>query len=1064
MGLVRAALRNPYLIVVLVLGIALIGVTVALRLPTDILPVFKTPAVQIVTFYPGMPAEIMEKDITSRLERWTGQSNGIARQESKSMVGVSVVKDFFREDIDMNTAMSQVTSLAMSDLFYLPPGTIPPMVMPFDPTASIPLCLLTVYSDTFDEKALYDIAYFELRNRLQGITGVIAPAVYGGKLRRILTYVDRNQLQARNLSPMDVVQAVQRSNTMIPTGSAKFGVLDYQINANGLVENVADLDDIPVKIERDAPVFLKDVAQAKDSAAIQTNVVRVNGRRQVYIPIYRQPGANTIQIVGGLKRMLPPILERLPKGVNLAVAFDQSLYVKESISSLVHEGLIGGGLAILMILLFLGSFRSTLIIALSIPLSIVAALIGLYFSGQSLNVMTLGGLALVLGRLVDDSIVVLENTHRHLLMQKPPARAALDAAGEVAMPVLVATMTTAVVFFPVVFLTGMGQFLFTPLALSVAFAISASFLISMTVVPICCAKFLRGHLPDVRHEGGPPSTLAERLTESLARRCAACVRWALGRRVLVVVAIGALFGASLLLWPTIGRELFPSVDAGQFTVRVRAPSGTRIEETENLVARVERSVRDAIPKEEVALLISNIGVLLDWPAAYTPNSGPMDAFLLVQLEPTRWRSVQEYVRELRGKLRDEFPGIETFFETGGMLTAALNFGLPSPIDIQVEGNKLDIASKLANRIKSICEEVPGTVDVRIQQKLDYPQIAVDVDRTRAAYCGLAQQDVVRNVVTALNSSINFSPSFWIDNRNGNHYFIGAQYPESEITSLSTLEHVPITSQASRAPTLLGNIATFHRTTAPAEISHLNIGRVTDVFVNVQDRDVGSVAADIERRLDVLRAEMRRDDETAQKAGNPKPWEGYRFTTRGEVASMKASFASLGFGLALASILVYLVMVAQFRSFVDPFIVIFAVPLGFIGVLSTLALTGTRINVQSLIGVIFMVGIAVSNSILLVDFANRLRAEKGLSKFDAAIESARIRLRPILMTSIAAVLGLLPMAIGLGRGSEANIPLARAVVGGLSTSTVLVILFVPVLYTLLKSDVRDSLPAQEIPNA
>ncbi|MBI4578904.1 MAG: efflux RND transporter permease subunit, partial [Planctomycetes bacterium] len=1028
MWLVRGALNNPYFIVVMALAVVIIGVTAATRIPTDILPLFKTPAVQVLTFYPGMPAEIMERDITSRLERWTGQSNGIARQESKSMIGVSVVKDFFRDDIDPNTAMSQVTSLAMSDLFYLPPGTIPPMVMPFDPTATIPLCLLTVFSDTYDEKTLYDIAYFELRNRLQGITGVIAPAVYGGKLRRILTYVDRDQLQARGLSPMDVVEAVQNYNTMIPTGSAKFGDIDYQINANGMVEKVEELNDIPVKLDGEAPVFVGDVARARDSSAIQTNIVRVNGRRQVYIPIYRQPGANTIQIVEGVKGMLGPIQERLPKGVNLAVTFDQSVYVKESIASLEHEALIGGGLAIAMILLFLGSIRSTFIIALAIPMSVLAAFIGLYFTGNSLNVMTLGGLALVLGRLVDDAIVVLENTHRHLNMGKAPAQAALEAAGEVAMPVLVATITTAVVFFPVVFLYGMGKFLFTPLALSVTFAIAASYLVSMTLVPICCAKFFRAHLPAVDHPQGPPRTLADRLTGHLVRGGGAVVAWALRHRLIVVGATAAVFAGALSLYPLIGRELFPAVDAGQFTVRVRAPSGTRIEETEKLIARIETSIRDTIPKRDLAMLISNTGVLLDWPAAYTPNSGPMDAFVLVQLTHERSRSAQEYANALREKLGEGFAGIEFAFETGGMITAALNFGLPSPINIQVEGNKLEVAAKLAQRIKTICERVPGAVDVRIQQKLDYPQIAVDVDRTRAAYCGLTQQDVVKNIVTAFNSSINFSPSFWIDHKNGNHYFIGAQYPEDRITSINTLEHIPITGARPDSTTLLKNIASFRRTTAPAEINHLNINRVTDIFVNVQGRDIGFVAAEIEKGLDALRAEMAQEDEAAVKADQPKPWEGYRVDMRGEVASMKESFASLGFGLALASVLVYLVMVAQFRSFVDPFIVMFAVPLGLVGVLATLFLTGTTINIQSFMGVIFMVGIAVSNSVLLVEFANRSREERSLTRFEAALEAVRIRLRPILMTSLAAILGLLPMAIGFGRGSEANIPLARAVVG------------------------------------
>jgi multidrug efflux pump subunit AcrB len=1056
LGLVRAALRNPYLVVVLALAVVIFGGVAAARLPTDILPLFKSPAVQILTFYPGMPADVVEKDISSRIQRWTGQSNGIARQEAKSMVGVSLVKDYFREDIDPNTAMSQVTSLAISDLYYLPPGTIPPMVMPFDPTATIPLCLLTVHSESHDEKTLYDVAYFDLRNRLQGITGVIAPAVYGGKLRRILAYVEPEELAARNLSPMDVVQAVQRANTLIPTGSAKFGDLDYQINANGMVARVAELDDVPIRIDGQAPIYLRDVARAKDTSAIQTNVVRVNGRRQVYIPIYRQPGANTVEIVEGLKRMLPPILERLPKGVNLSVAFDQSVYVKESIRTLEKEALLGGGLAVLVVLLFLGSVRSTLLIALAIPLSVLAALVGLHFTGHSLNVMTLGGLALVLGRLVDDAIVVLENTHRHLRMGKSPAQAALDAAGEVAMPVLVATITTAVVFFPVIFLTGMGRFLFTPLALAVAFAIGASYLVAMTVVPIGCAKLFRAKAAQREAPGAKPGSAAEgglsaRLAAWLEERCGKVVGAALRRRWLTLGGAAALLAISLAATPRLGRDLFPPVDAGQFIVRVRAPSGTRLEETEKIVERVERSIQDEIPREELGLLISNLGVLLDWPAAYTPNSGPMDAFVLVELKPERRRSAFEYADALRRRLAEEHPGVEIFFETGGMLTAALNFGLPSPIDVQIEGNKLDVAQRLARRIQAACELIPGAVDVRIQQKLDAPQIDVDVDRARAAMVGLSQVDVVRNVVTALNSSVNFSPAFWIDPGNGNHYFIGAQYPESRIESVSTLEHLPITGAGTAAPTLLRNLAKFRRTTAPPEIHHVNITRVTDVFVNVRGRDVGSVAADVDRELDRIRAEMAREDAEAVAAGKPRPWEGYRIFQRGEVASMRESFASLGFGLALASVLVYLVMVAQFRSFVDPFIVMFAVPLGGIGVVAILLVTGTTLNVQSFMGTIFMVGIAVSNSVLLVEFANRLRAERGLAVAQAALEAAKVRLRPILMTSLAAVLGLLPMAIGAGRGGEANVPLARAVVGGLTASTLLVLVVVPVLYAVLKRE-------------
>jgi CzcA family heavy metal efflux pump len=1020
--MVRLALRNPYAVIVMALAILIFGVTALDRIPTDLLPIFKTPAVQILTFYPGMPAEIVEKDITTRLERWTGQSNGVARQESKSMIGVSIVKDYFRPDIDPNTAMSQVTSLAMSDLYYLPPGTIPPMVMPFDPTATIPLALITVSSPTFDETKLYDVAYFDLRNRLQGITGVIAPAVYGGKLRRILAYVDREKLQARGLSPMDVVKAIKSHNLMIPTGNAKFGGFDYQITANSMVPEVEQINDFPIKIDGGGPIFVKDVAHTEDSHQIQTNVVRVNGRRQVYIPIYRQPGANTIQIVDGVKEAIGGILQRLPKGINLDVVMDQSVYVRKAISDLIQEGVLGAVLAAVMVLLFLGSVRSMAIVLLSLPLAIVAACTALFFTGQSLNAMTLGGLALAVGLLIDQTIVVLENISRHLEMGKTPLQAALDGTSEVTTPVLIITLTIAAVFFPVVFLSGIGKFLFTPLALSVIFALAASYVLAMTLVPTCASRFLKVKTHDDRQHSA-----FERWFDPVRERYGRFLQWVLARKKRVLVAAALIFLGSLALYPLIGTELFPSVDAGQLMIRVRAPSGTRVEVTEGIVKDVEEVIRQTVPAEELMMMISNIGVLYDWPAAYTPNSGPMDAFVNLQFSEDRTRTAQEYADLLRRRLREQFSGIEFAFDTGGLITAALNFGLPSPINIQVEGNRLDVAYDIARQIQERVQQVPGTVDVRIQQKLDYPQIEVNVDRVKAAHLGLTQENVVKNVVTTLNSSINFDLAFWIDHRNGNHYFIGAQYREEDIKSLETLKNVPINSPLQPEPILLRNIADFKRAAAPAEVNHLNITRVVDVFASVERRDIGSVAADIEAKL--------KDLETP---------EGYFVRMRGEVQSMRESFGSLGFGLILAVMLVYLVMVIQFRSFLDPFIVMFAVPLGIVGVLWMLFLTGTNLNIQSLMGVIMMVGIVVAFSLLMVDFANRLRSE-GVELERAIQEAAKIRLRPILMTSLAATLGLVPMAIAGG----ANIPLARAVIGGVLASTVLTLVVVPILYTLLK---------------
>src|SRR5437870_4050444 len=1030
--MVKAALKNPHAVIVLALAILVIGLTAISKLPTDILPTFKTPAVQVVTFYPGMPAEVMKKDITTRLERWTGQSNGIARQEAKSMVGVSVVKDFFREDIDPNTAMSQVTSLAMSDLFYLPPGTIPPMIMPFDPTATIPLCLISVSSPTFDETKLYDVAYFDLRNRLQSITGVIAPAVYGGRLRRILAYVDPLKAQARNLSPFDVINAIRDFNVMIPTGDAKFGALDYQINANGMVPTVAQLNDLPLRVGNGPPTYIRDVAKVEDSHQIQTNIVRVQGKRQVYIPIYRQPGANTIAVVEGIKAQLKPILERI-KGINLDVVMDQSVYVRQAIRNLVQEAGLGFLLAAGMVFIFLGSARPTVIVLIALPLAVLGALIGLYFTHETLNAMTLGGIAVVIGLLIDESIVVLENTARHLDLGVSPREAALVGASEVMRPLTIVTITISVVFFPIVFMSGIGKFLFMPLAKSVVFAIWTSRLLASTLVPVCAARFFKRRVTESRNKR---ENWFDRVRASYSRALERALQW----RWRVLGATAALFILSMLIFKLIGTELFPQSDAGQFSVKVRATTGLRVEKTEELIAQIEKAIGAVIPERERKMIISNIGILLDWPAAYTPNSGPQDTFVLLQLAEHHGRSSFSYVAELRKKLPQQFPGIEFNFDTGGMLSAALNGGLPSPINIQVEGNKLEVAHEIAEKIKRFAENVRGAVDVRIQQRLDAPQINIDTDRVKAAQVGLTQEEIVKNIVTALNSSTNFAPSFWIDEKNGNHYFIGAQYRENDIQSINTVLDIPITGKKQAVPVALRTVAKFSRGTAYSEINHLNITRVTDIFVNLLGRDVGSVAGDIERFINKIKND---------RAQVP---EGNSIKMRVGVQSLRESFKSLGFGLVLAIVLVYLVMIVQFRSFLDPFIVMLAVPLGLIGVAWMLFLTHTYMSIQSMMGIIMMVGIVTSFSVLMVDFANRIladAAEQNIHKTprEAILEAANIRLRPILMTGSAAILGLTPMAITGG----ANIPLARAVVGGILAAVALVLFVVPVLYVFFKRE-------------
>ena len=1061
--MIKKAIQNPYAIAVASLSTIVLGVTCYQRIPADLLPIFQTPAVQIVTFYPGMPPEVMERDIMSRLERWTGQSVGIEHQEAKAMLGVSVVKDFFREGISLETAMSQVTSYAVSDMFYLPPGTIPPMVMPFDPTASLPLCLVSVSSPTMNEKELYDIAYFELRNRLQSIQGVIAPAVYGGKLHRILAYVNRGKLEARGLSPMDVVRALKQQNVFIPAGNMKAGDFDYQIFANSMPRYVEELNEMPIGIRQGAPIMVRDVAEVKDSSQIQTNVVRVNGRRQVYIPIYRQPGANTIEIVNAIQRNLDRILQRLREmdaragDLAIEVVLDQSVYVRNSLSALQLEGFLGAVFAALVVLLFLRQLRSTLVVLISLPLAILAAIVGLFFSGATLNAMTIGGLALVIGILIDQSIVVVEAIVRHIEEGAQPFQAALKGAQEVAIPVLVSTVTFCIVFFPVIFLSGMASYLFGPVALAATLAMTFSFLFAITLVPAFCARILKAH-SDPRQSGHAAGPLSRAYVYVLGKL--------LGARWVVVLAAALLFVFSLLLLRQTGRELFPQVDAGQFQILVRLPSGTRIEKTEDTLAQIEQVIIEEIglpdpseerhPESNLRMLITNIGVLMDWPAAYTPNAGPMDAFVLVQLKNNpEMPGTFEYVSRLRSQLQPHFPSVEFSFDTGGMLTSALNMGEPAPIHIQVSGSNLDTSQQIARIIADEMRKAEGSVDIRIAQRMDYPIIDIEIDRVKAAYAGVNVEDVMKNLVTATNSSIGFDPAFWIDERSGNHYFIGAQYAEDDLVSLETLLNIPISGGDGGPLVPLRNLVSVNRTTGPAVVNHRNITRVTDIYASAQPGyDIGSVVAGIEERLlasPQLKPSLRQSDrgEYWELTGPDFSGKGYGYVLAGEVATMYETLGQFLEGFLLAAILVYLVLVLQFRSFVDPLVVLLTVPLGLIGVAVTLHLTGTYLSIMAAMGIIMMTGLVVAYSILLVDFANRRRSQ-GSSAGEAILDAARVRLRPILMTSLAAMLALTPMAIG-GQGAEANAPLARVIIGGVLSSAALSLLVVPCLYLIFKRE-------------
>jgi multidrug efflux pump subunit AcrB len=982
-----------------------------------------------------MPAASVEKTITNRIERWVNQAPGVRRMESRSLPGVSVVKSYFRDDIDPATSLTLTNSLALGALPTLPPNTLPPVVMPFDPTGTLPLGILTVSNPRMDEARVKDLARIDVRNMLGAVSGSVAPTTVGGQDRAVLVYLDPQKLAARNLSALDVVRALEQGNLMVTPGTAYFGDNQVLLDTNLMVREVADLNDLPIRIGQGRNVTLRDIGHAEDTHLIQTSRVRINGESQVYVPIYRQGGASTLAVTDGLRAELGHIQANLPEGTKLDFVMDQSDYVRKSIHGLIEEGVVGAILVAVMILVFLGNARMTVIACLSLPLATLGALIGLRVTGNTVNVMTLAGLFLAIGPLVDDAIVVLENIHRHLGMGKSPVRAAYDGTLEVTVPVLVATCTTIIVLCPLALLPGLGGLLFKPLALAVAFAMVTSFVLSRTLVPSLCSKMLRGHETESQRRPGLFLRLwhlFDRFLHFLTRVYTRLLGAALRIRWLVLATTAALFAGSLTLFPFIGQEFFPQVDAGQIAIGLRAPSDLRLDATDRRVEEVEKFIEKLIPQAERTMIVSEVGLNPDWSSAYTPNAGQQDAVLRIQLSEARSLTAQKYAIKLRHELakQQHFSDLQFSFDTGGMVSAALNFGASSPIDIQITGGTQEQAFEVAREVKARIGGIRGAADVRVQQRDDAPYLVLEVNRQKAADVGLTARDVMMQVVAAMNSSVSINRNFWIDSKTGNQYFVAVQYPEDPGRTIEDLQNVMATGTKQSTPIALGGLVNTVRSSAPVEINHESLQRVVDVLVNTENRDVGGVARDVAKRLADL------------KLPN-----GVRLTLKGEYGRMQDSFKSLGVGLGLATILVFLLMVALFRSFVGPFIILFTVPLGLIGVLTTLFLTRTTLNVQSMVGVIFLVGIAVSNGVLLVDFANQ-RRRAGLNVQDAITAAAATRLRPILMTFLATFLDLLPLAIGLGKGSEAITPLARAVVGGLLTSTVLTLFVVPILYTLL----------------
>ncbi|MHB8523028.1 MAG: efflux RND transporter permease subunit [Limisphaerales bacterium] len=1046
----RFAIRYPYFIIVCCLMITVVGVTTTIRLPVDLFPAINIPVVVVTTFYTGMPPQDIENDITGPFERFFTLASGVDHIESRSLTGVSLIKVYFQPGTNPDSAVTSVANLAGAQLRRLPPGTLPPIVLRMD-ASSLPVCLVTLKGQGLNEAQLRDNGQYAVRNQIANVPGASVPQPFGGRYRQVMVYVDPLKLEAHQLSVMDVVNGVNDNNLILPAGDVRIGNIDYNLYANSQLRTVDDINRVPLKTVGSSAVLVGDVGKAVEGSQIQYNIVRVNGQRSVYLPILKQGGdANTIAIVNGIKDALTRLVD-VPKQLISQVVFDQSVFVKNAIHNLVDEGTMGLILTGLMILIFLGSMRATVAVFLSIPLSALATFIALSYGDNTINSMVLGGLALAFSRLIDNSVVVLENIFRHLEMGEPPEIAAEKGGNEVSLAVLAATLTTVVVFFPVTFLYGVSKFLFSALALSVVLSLFASYVVAMTVVPLFCAKLIKSAHG---HEAGdhvPPATWGGRFTawfnlkfHHLLDRYEGALKLSLLRPLATVLGIIGIFLLSLGIFPLIGLAYFPRTDPGQFVINLKAPTGSRLEVTEQLVKRVEEIIRSEVLPKDLNLIVSNLGVTADFSAMYTSNSGQHTAFVQVSLHEKHQIGSYEYMARVRRRLRAEMPQVTAYFQSGGLVDAVLNLGLPAPIDVQVISwnQKLGYATatELARKIRAL----PGVSDVLIPQDIDYPALALDVDRVRASELGMTSKEVVDNVITALTSDGMIAPSYWVDPKSGNPYMVTVQYPENIVKDIQGLRAIPLRSPKLPRPTRLDSVCKISYVNSPTEVDHYQLQRVIDVYVSTQGEALGAVANAI--------------DQVVQHTQRP---EGTSIRFTGMVQGMRASFRSFGLGLILSVVLVYLILVAQFQSFLDPFLILLAVPTGLTGVLLMLWLSGTTLNIMSLMGVVMMVGIVVSNSILIVDFIRRLRAD-GKPMREAIVLACRLRLRPVLMTSLATLIGLIPMAMKLGTGSEAYAPLARAIIGGLAVSVVLTVFIVPAAYLAFyrkQADPEAALPLQ-----
>jgi multidrug efflux pump subunit AcrB len=1041
MWIVRLALRRPYTFVVMGLTILLLGVFAIVTTSTDIFPEIDIPVVSVIWNYEGLTTEDMASRITTFSEYTISSAvNDVRAIESHTYPGVGVIKIYFQPNVNVEGALAQVTAVSQTILRRMPPGAVPPFILQYN-ASSVPIIQLALSGKAIPEAQLYDYGIYRIRQQIAPIQGITLPLPYGGKPRQIMVDLDPQALLAKSISSADVSNAVNLQNLTLPSGSVKLGAQEYRVSLNSSPDALAALNDVPVKVVNGATVYLRDVAHVRDGFAVQTNIVRQDGRRSVLLTVIKKGGASTLTIVKQLKALLPSIRAAAPPGLEIKELFDQSLFVRAAIAGVLTEGAIAACLTGLMILLFLGSWRSTLVVITSIPLSILTSLAILSAIGQTLNVMTLGGLALAVGILVDDATVEIENIHRNLGLGKRLVQAILDGAQQIATPAFVSTLSICIVFVPVVFLTGPAKYLFTPLALAVVFAMLASYLLSRTIVPTLVRYLLGAEVHDEAGAGARSSFFGrihkgfQRQFERLRTAYVGILELALARRgrVFVVFAVIAVSGAALL--PFVGRDFFPEVDTGQFRLHVRAPAGTRIEETEQVFAEVEASIRRQIPRDQIQLIIDNIGQPQPINLAFTDSVtiGPSDGEILVALNPDRHEPTARWMKTLRETLPREFPGVTFFFQPADIVSQILNFGLPAPIDVRVAGFNQQATHEIALEAAARMARIPGAADVHLHQVVNSPSLMVNVDRSRLAELGLTQRDVANNVLVTLSSSAVVAPNYWSDPRSGINYVVAVQTPQSRVDSVNTLMNTSVTPATSGPPQLLSNLATLERREVPAVVSHSNVQPVFDVYANVQDRDLGSVATAVQRIV----AELR-----------PKLPPGHTISVRGQVESMNSAFLRLGLGLIFAVLLVYMLMVVNFQSWLDPFIIITALPAGFCGIVWMLFVTHTTFSVPALMGAIMSVGVATANSILVVTFANDQMLE-GRDAREAALAAGATRLRPVLMTALAMIIGMLPMSLGLGEGGEQNAPLGRAVIGGLTVATFATLFLVPLVYSILR---------------